>query len=128
MADPSAVLSAVNVAPHTPADYLGSLEVLRTYAMRVARRMLLRRCCEEGHPVLAIEEDLVQMARSRLQEFLLASYSPDDLAGVRPAVHQAVQRAASAWIVAADGDQDVKSSLLEQLDGLSEDDLVPSVH
>ena len=107
---------------------LGELDLLQTYASRVARRMLLMRFCGEGHPVLAIEEDLIQMAKSRLQEFLLASFDSDRLDLVRPLLSSVVRKVAYSRIMASDADHEVKESLLEELQDMPMEDLLPPVH
>jgi hypothetical protein len=116
----------MNVATDYAYDF-GGIDVLHTYACRVARRLLLRSSCEEDHPVLAIEEDLIEMAKARLQEFLLASF-PDDPTIVRLSAIIAVKRVAASRIRAADIDQIVKRDLLGQLSEMSMEDLIPQVH
>jgi hypothetical protein len=106
---------------------LGGIDVLRTYAYRVARRLLLKSSCEEDHPILAIEENLIEMAKARLQEFLLGSF-PEDPKVVRLSAIIAVKRVAASKIRAADIDQEIKKELLGQLDDIPMGDLIPSVH
>jgi hypothetical protein len=117
----------MNVASYDKAYDLGGVEELHTYACRIARKLLLQSSCEEGHPVLAIEEDLIEMAKARLQEFLLGAF-PDDPAIVRSSAIVAVKRVAASKIRNSDVDTEVKRSLLQQLQEMSMEDLVPRVH
>src|SRR5512135_79879 len=116
----------MNVASDFAYDF-GGIDVLHTYACRVARRLLLKSSCEEDHPVLAIEEDLIEMAKARLQEFLLASF-PDEPSIIRLSAIIAVKRVAASKIQAAEVDQEVKKELLGQLDEMPMEDLIPRVH
>jgi hypothetical protein len=116
----------MNVASDYAYDF-GGIDVLHTYACRVARRLLLKSSCDEDHPVLAIEEHLIEMAKSRLQEFLLASF-PEDPSIMRLSAIVAVKRVAASKIQAADIDLAVKKELLGQLDEMPMDDLIPQVH
>lgn len=53
-------------------------DVVRTFALRLARRCLLEQLCPKDHPVLDTERQLVEMARSKLQEHLTIFHSRDD--------------------------------------------------
>ena len=109
-----------------PISELSELGVLRVYANRMARRMLLTRFCGDGHPVLEIEENLVQMARSRLQESLLIHFG--DLERIKLKVFFMVRKIARERIRTSDVDLDVKNSLLEELEAMSVEELFPLVH
>jgi hypothetical protein len=52
-------------------------DVVRTFALRLARRCLLEQLCPADHPVLDTERHLVEMARSKLQEHLIVAYGPE---------------------------------------------------
>jgi hypothetical protein len=117
----------MNVASFDKAYDLGSVEELHTYARRIARWLLLKCSCEEGHPILAIEEDLIEMSKARLQEFLLGAF-PEDPSIVRQTAIVAVKRVAASRIYAAEVDTEVKQNLLTQLQEMSMDDLIPQVH
>ena len=108
---------------------LGDVEVLHVYACRVARKMLLgQRGLEEGHPVLVIEEALIEMARSRLQEFLLGAFK-EDMTIIRLSTIAAIKRViASKIITAYDVDMTSKRELLDKLSDMSMEDLIPQVH
>jgi len=113
----------MNLATDIVSD-ISEIETLSTYACRVARRLLLKCNCEEGHPVLAIEDDLIEMAKARFQEFLLISF-PDDLNTTRLSAIVAVKRVAASRIRAADLESDVENRLLNQLNDMPMDDLIP---
>jgi hypothetical protein len=118
----------MNVAFDSAYDF-GDIEVLHVYACRVARKLLLgQRGLEAGHPVLTIEEDLIEMAKARLQEFLLGSFR-EDPAIVRLSAIVAVKRVAASKIIAAsDIDNVAKQDLLRQLSFMPMEDLIPQVH
>jgi hypothetical protein len=100
-------------------------EIIHTYACRIARRLLLRLSCEIGHPVLSIEEDLVEMAQSRLQEYLITSNDPK-IAKMSALI--LIKRIAASKILNADVDIEIKENLLEQINCLSIDDIIPQLH
>lgn len=64
---------------------------LAVYARRMARLLFLRRHVEEDHPVLAAENILIEMARSKLLEGLLASVGEAGLSRERPSVERAIR-------------------------------------
>jgi len=109
----------------------GGIPVLRTYACRIARQLLLhaklKNATVESDPILAIEADLVEMAKARLQEFLLASF-PDNQNIVRLIAIVAVKKVAASRITSEDIDSDAKKFLLSQLGDMSMEDLIPQVH
>ena len=117
----------MNLATDNVSD-ISEIETLSTYACRIARRLLLRCNCEEGHPVLLIEDDLIEMARARFQEFLLMHFPPDDLNLTRLSAIVAVKRVAASKIRAADLDKSTEDHLLEQLSNMPLDDLIPRIH
>jgi len=55
------------------AEMMALERAIRTYAIRIARKCFLECQCEEDHPVLINERHLVEMAKSKLQERLLAN-------------------------------------------------------
>lgn len=116
----------MNVATDSAYDF-GGIDELHTYAHRVARRLLLKLSCHEGHQILLIEEDLIEMAKSRLQAFLLSSF-PEDKGTMLLSVIIAVKRVAASRIINADVEKPVKQELLDQLYSLPMEDLIPSVH
>lgn len=109
----------------------GAIPVLRTYAYRIARQLLLhaklKNATAESDPILAIEADLVEMAKARLQEFLLASF-PENKNVVRLIAIVAVKKVAASRIASEDIDSDAKEFLLAQLGEMSMEDLIPQVH
>jgi len=91
------------------------LLAVQVFASRLTRRALLRRFCPSDHPVLAIEEDLIEMARSKLQEHILASYPRDDIPGLREAVHAAMRQTAVEKVTGYDEDETVREELVEEV-------------
>jgi len=53
--------------------------IINTYAMRLARLCYLKHYCSCDSIILKIEENLVEMAASKLQEYILAYYSIDSV-------------------------------------------------
>jgi len=81
----------------------------------------LRRHVEEGHPVIATEAQLIDMARSALQEEILAKHGSLDAA--RPHVEAAVRSAMVRAARSLTSDQNGREQLLadvgsEPLDSL----------
>lgn len=103
-----------------------TVEAVRTFALRVARLMIIRQHCQGDHPILSIEEDLVQMARSRLQEYILVSIPRD--AETRLAVSQAVLEVVSRRIQMDEEDPVRLSRIFEDLQSFPLDDIFPRVH
>lgn len=119
----------MNLVSDSVSDF-GGVPVLRTYACRVARQLLLRAKLQNvaESQVLSTEDDLVEMAKARLQEFLLASF-PDDRGTIRLAAIVAVKKVAASKIICDhDIDTDVKQGILKELSELPMDDLIPQVH
>lgn len=92
----------------------GGLLAVRTLASRLARRAHLRRFCSDGHPVLAIEESLIEMAVSKLHEFILSSYERDDIPSLRRYVEAAVRVYAAEKAVSYDEDESVRQAIVEE--------------
>lgn len=92
------------------------------YAARLARRAILRRYCFGDHPVLMIEEDLVDMARARLQDHVLETGAD------RTASAQAVRDAAAARVLASDEEDRVKVTALTEVVSMSAEEILPAVH
>jgi hypothetical protein len=59
-------------------------EFVKIYATRLARLYYLQHACSDDHPVLVAEQQLIEIARSKLQEVLLASFSVDEILKMRP--------------------------------------------
>jgi len=90
------------------------------YAARLARRAILRRYCQEDHPVLMIEEDLVEMARARLLEHVLPE--------ARDSRAAAVIGAASARVRSSEEEDHVKEAALADLSAMSFEQVLPLLH
>lgn len=105
--------------------HLQDLEAFRTFTRRLARLTLLRQFCQPEHPVLRIEEDLAEMARSKLQEQILLRVPASRIRRLRPALESMIRRSAAARILSADEEDHVKESALEALEGEGFDSLFP---
>lgn len=104
------------------------LTAVRTFAHRLTRRALLRRFCQSDHPVLAIEEDLVEMAKSKLHESILASFTPEDIPKLRPALEMAVKASAMEKVAGYDEDQNVKDEIVLEVCSVPLDDILTPAH
>ena len=78
---------------------------LGKYAHRLARLCVLTAQCPEDHPMLSTERNLMDMARSKLQEALLRKLSVDGFRRMRPdleyLIRQSAKEDASLWSVPA---------------------------
>lgn len=116
----------MNVVTDYQAD-LWSSKLLLIYATRVARRLLLARSCEADHPVLEVEENLIQMARSRLQEFLMVTF-PGQFEKVRPTVITMIRRMAINKIMDSEEREETKKALVEAVWTMPTEDIIPTIH
>lgn len=89
-------------------------ESIRTYASRLARLCFLRRRCDGDHPVLLTEVELVEMAKSRLQEQAVLRFgrSLDSRAHILAAT---IRRVAAKWITCSLEDEDERELVLVEL-------------
>jgi hypothetical protein len=92
------------------------------YGARMARMAILRRYCEENHPVVQIERDLIEMARAKLQELMSVSSSD------RTETIREIRRAAIAKILASEEDDKIKASALLEINGMAEEIILPLLH
>ncbi len=76
--------------------------------------VFLRRHLGEGHPVMATEAQLIDMARSELLEQLLAEHG--SLEAVRPQVEAKVRSAMLRAASSLASDQPGREQLLEEVD------------
>ena len=92
------------------------------YAGRFARRCLLEHFCASDHPVLTVERQLLEQARSCLHDFLLSN--PHG----RSEVEQHIRRLASEKVVAMVEDPAVCKLVLAAIRAKPLDDAFPSVN
>lgn len=90
--------------------------------------MLLRNRCEAGHPVLSVEMDLVEMAKSKLQEHLMSRYSSDSRRLLKPLLESWIRATAQERILSFDEDDSVKETVMVAIQNENLEDVVPSVH
>lgn len=117
----------MEVRPH---DFpsIRTSDVFRTFANRLARLALLRTKCEDDHPVLAVERDLVEMARSKLQEHVMVRVTGDSRRLFRPLLESWVRSAAMERALAFDEEDSVKEAVLTSLRSEESCDVIPEVH
>ena len=102
-------------------------QAVRTFGNRYARRMILRRSFGDSHPVLQVENNLVEMARSQLQEVILATL-PNIPETTRGELVRSLRRAASERILASEEDEEVKEDMLTDVENEDFADLFHSLH
>ena len=115
----------MNIVTDSTLDF-SEIEPVNTYAYRVVRRFLLRYNCEEGHPVLDLENSLIEMAKAKLQEFLLITF-PDSLNEIRLNIIAAVKRIIASKVITANIDSKTKRSILMQVNKMPMNDLIPNI-
>jgi len=89
---------------------------LEKYAIRFARLCLLRCFCPPDHPILVTEIQLVDMARSKLQEEFLSRLSTDALARARSDLEFEIKQAAKDWVFVQPVDANIIATVLEAVD------------
>lgn len=99
---------------------------IRTLANRMARQLLTSRL-PKGHPVRDSEDDLVEMARSRLQELMLCHPARSSHA-TRKHTEGRIRGAAIEWVMRSDEDDHVKEALAGALMSADLADLFPSLN
>lgn len=91
-------------------------DAFKTFTRRFARRLLLKQHCHtKDHPVLMIEEDLTEMARSKFQEQLLAKIPSTRLKRLKSIIEKMIQKAVQERILFADEEEDVKLRALDSI-------------
>jgi len=98
--------------------------LLKTYATRLARKHVLESVGSEGRSVLETEQQLLEMALSRLREGLLSmDQKPDDrvVAGM-------VRREAAVLVDRFAEDEAIRRAAREGVESLSDEDILPNLH
>lgn len=100
-------------------------EVLRTFATRVARGLFLEslKLGDIDHPILATEVRLIAMAKSKLQEHLLATMGAEEMLRSRPDIESQIRRIAKGWIRRQAADGYDLSDTLKKIDESAFEDL-----
>lgn len=103
-------------------------DVLKTFATRVARRFFLEslKLGDMGHPILTTEISLIAMAKSKLQENLLATIGADGLLQARPEIERQIRHVAKGWISRQTSDGYDTSDVLRKIDAATFEDLFKS--
>lgn len=103
-------------------------KLIHTFALRLARKCFLQQFCQEDHPVLSTELHLIEMARSKLQEHILATISLKDLPKMRPIIEAQIRMIAKNRVLVYIEVDTHKDAVIQVLDKESLDDIFPSVH
>ena len=93
--------------------------IVRTYGSRIARRAILEKYCPDGHPVLEIENHLIEMAAASLAEAMVKQTSS------LKDVILAVRKAAIAQIEEFDEEDSVKTSVLHDIVHMTDSEILP---
>lgn len=112
-------------ATHEARDLIpeGFDDAVRTLANRLARRRLLCRL-PAGHPVLVNEEDLVEMAKSRLQELMMC-HPGRARHSTRLLVERSIREAAVERAMRADSDYEDRADVVRDIMSMDLSDLFP---
>jgi hypothetical protein len=86
------------------------------YARRRARMVFLRCHVEGDHPVLRTENHLIEMARSKLLESLLAKHGESGIDTVRPAVESRIRDIMRKSVDGLTPDQSLRDQLRRDMD------------
>ena len=116
----------LNLVTDSTLDF-SDIEPVNIYAYRVVRRFLLKYSCEEGHPVLVLENSLVERAKLKLQEFLLIAF-PNSLIELKSNIITAIKQIISSKIIVARVDSKTKRNLLNKVNKMSMDDIIPIIN
>jgi hypothetical protein len=94
-------------------DRSKGVEAIRLLAGRLARRAHLRKYCSADHQVLEIEEELIEMATSKLRAFILSSFSRDEILLLRQPVEKAIRDFAAQKALSYDDDPSTVDSIAD---------------
>jgi hypothetical protein len=93
-----------------------------TYGVRLARRAMLRKYCPDGHAVLEIENQLIDMAVAKLSEAIsLSEYTHEEIALI-------VRETAIVQILSSDEDDNVKESALNDIVYMTTEEILPRMN
>lgn len=98
--------------------------LLKTYAKRLARKHVLQNLGPDGKKVLETEEQLLEMALSRLREELLSKVERPD----EGRVAALVRKEASFLVGRYTEDDGVRDAARVSVESLADDEIIPRVH
>lgn len=91
---------------------------LSLFTTRFVRRLLFKRLCKSGHPVLKVEDQLIESAALEVQKLGIP----------RDELLEAVRKSIVGRILMLQEEEDVKSELLTEVNSSSFDELFSKVH
>lgn len=97
--------------------------LITTYSSRFARLHFLKYFCFDDHPVLKTEINLVEMAKSKLQERLLIDFDSNNISKIRPIIEGCIRNMAKNNLNAYIDDGDIKIIISCDMDNDKLDDL-----
>lgn len=98
--------------------------LLKTYATRLARKHVLKRVGASGLSVLETEEQLLEMAHSRLREELLGM----DERLEDTVVARAIRKEAAVIVERYADDADVRATVRAEIEAMSDSEILPRLH
>ena len=99
---------------------------IRVFATRIARQHFLRKFCDNDHPVLSIEYDLISMARSKLQEYILLNIPISH--ELKNILDKCVKDLAFEKTMALELEDDDKIEIIRSIMEENFDDLIPTIN
>ncbi len=103
-------------------------DIFRTFANRFARYKYLKHLCEDDHPVLIVESELVEIAKSKLQELVFTKISNDQRKVFKLLLESWIRAVAQERILGYDESDDVKEAVMISIQNESLASLFPQVH
>jgi len=96
---------------------------IKTYAARLARLYFLQHFCPDDHPVLNTEKQLIEIARSKLQEALLKTFSIEEILKMRPYVVWWIKSIAKIRACSHIDGEEARDAVTSSIDSEKFDDL-----
>lgn len=97
-----------------PTSLRSSVE-FRTFSKRFERLVYLRQKCEPTHTVLAVELELVEMARNKLIALISKSCTTENREAVSAEIESTIRAIAVSNITDAEEDESVKEEMLDSI-------------
>lgn len=98
-----------------------STDILQTYSCRLARKIYLQEKCGNCHPVLETEGQLVEMALSKLTEFILSSKIERNL--IAEAIR--IRTEISLLELIDDESEELRTFILTKLSEMTHEEILP---
>lgn len=103
-------------------------DAVRTFALRLARKSLLKKLCPPDHPVLTTENQLIEAARCNLQSYLISIYTNDDFFNTIEKVKSDIVTIAEGRILRQVQDDSIREAVVRFIREEDLDVLVPTIN